>query len=73
MNHENPRRERELETKKDSAVERLRSCGKVIVALSGGVDSAVLLALAVEALGRDGVLAVTGVRRHGCLAVAGSR
>lgn len=32
----------------------------MVVALSGGVDSAVLLALATEALGRDGVLAVTG-------------
>jgi uncharacterized protein len=32
----------------------------VVVALSGGVDSAVLLALAVEALGPERVLAVTG-------------
>lgn len=32
----------------------------MIVALSGGVDSAVLLSLALEALGREGVLAVTG-------------
>lgn len=32
----------------------------MLVAFSGGVDSAVLLALAVEALGRDRVLAVTG-------------
>jgi len=31
-----------------------------MVALSGGVDSAVLLALAVDALGAEGVLAVTG-------------
>lgn len=34
--------------------------GRVLVALSGGVDSAVLLALAVEALGAERVLAATG-------------
>jgi uncharacterized protein len=49
-----------LEAKKSIAVERLRDCGSVLVALSGGVDSAVLLALAVEALGTDRVLAATG-------------
>jgi len=43
------------------AVERLAGCDGVVVALSGGVDSAVLLALAVEALGPDRVLAATGV------------
>jgi uncharacterized protein len=50
-----------LKTKKTLAIERLRACEKVVVALSGGVDSAVLLALAAEALGPDRVLAVTGV------------
>ncbi len=43
------------------AVESIRArAGRLVVALSGGVDSAVLTALAVEALGRDRVLAVTG-------------
>ena len=41
-------------------MEILSGCSSVVVALSGGVDSAVLLALAVEALGPDRVLAVTG-------------
>lgn len=49
-----------LAAKKESAVGRLRAARRVLVALSGGVDSAVLLALAVEAVGVDGVLAVTG-------------
>ena len=43
------------------AIARLAGCDGVVVALSGGVDSAVLLALAVEALGPDRVLAATGV------------
>ena len=38
----------------------LRNHRRVLVALSGGVDSAVLLGIAREALGVDGVLAVTG-------------
>jgi uncharacterized protein len=50
----------ELERKRSTAVERLREAGGVVVALSGGVDSAVLLLLALEALGRDRVLAVSG-------------
>lgn len=37
----------------------LRSCGTVAVALSGGIDSAVLLMAAVRALGKRNVIAVT--------------
>ena len=49
-----------LAAKKEHVLESLRAVPRVLVALSGGVDSAVLLALAVEALGPDRVLAVTG-------------
>ncbi|MDX1389740.1 MAG: ATP-dependent sacrificial sulfur transferase LarE [Acidobacteriota bacterium] len=49
-----------LQSKKDRALTILRREGSVVVALSGGVDSAVLLALAVEALGAGRVLAITG-------------
>jgi uncharacterized protein len=49
-----------LEIKKSKAISILRECESLIVALSGGVDSAVLLSLAVEALGERRVLAVTG-------------
>jgi len=50
-----------LKSKKNQIIKGLRECGSVLVAFSGGVDSAVLLALAIEALGADRVLAVTGV------------
>jgi uncharacterized protein len=49
-----------LAAKREFAVTRLREAGRILVALSGGVDSAVLLALAIEAVGPDRVLAVTG-------------
>jgi uncharacterized protein len=50
----------DLAEKRRAALGRFEGCRSVLVALSGGVDSAVLLFLALEALGRDRVLAVTG-------------
>jgi uncharacterized protein len=44
-----------LQAKREQVVERLRSLGSVLVAYSGGVDSALLLALAREALGERAV------------------
>lgn len=46
--------------KKERAISLLREHRTVLVALSGGVDSAALLAVACEALGPEQVLAVTG-------------
>jgi uncharacterized protein len=46
--------------KKQHAISLLRKHRGVLVALSGGVDSAVLLAIACEAVGPGSVLAVTG-------------
>jgi len=46
--------------KKRRAISLLREHRAVLIALSGGVDSATLLAMACEALGSENVLAVTG-------------
>jgi uncharacterized protein len=48
-----------LRAKYDELLRTLRGYGKVAVAFSGGVDSTFLLHAAEEALGKDGVIAVT--------------
>ncbi|MDP6633901.1 MAG: ATP-dependent sacrificial sulfur transferase LarE [Phycisphaerae bacterium] len=53
--------EPELQAKLSACLEHLRSLGRVVVAYSGGVDSTLLLALAVRALGSDNVLAAVGI------------
>jgi uncharacterized protein len=53
--------EQQLDSRLASLDRRLRSLGSVLVAFSGGADSAFLLAAAVRALGPDEVVAATAV------------
>ena len=50
-----------LDVRLDALAARLRDLGSVLVAFSGGADSAFLLAAAVRALGPDAVVAATAV------------
>jgi pyridinium-3,5-biscarboxylic acid mononucleotide sulfurtransferase len=50
----------QLREKEHSLVQWLRAQGSLLVGFSGGVDSAYLACVALEALGTDGVLAVIG-------------
>ncbi|MDP7287958.1 MAG: ATP-dependent sacrificial sulfur transferase LarE [Phycisphaerae bacterium] len=61
INNEFSGLEPELQSKLAACMEHLRTLGRVVVAYSGGVDSTLLLALAVRALGSDNVLAAVGI------------
>ena len=50
-----------LDTKVDSLRDELRRLERVVVAFSGGADSAFLAAVAADTLGTDSTLAVTAV------------
>jgi pyridinium-3,5-biscarboxylic acid mononucleotide sulfurtransferase len=49
-----------LENKRGVLLSRLKGLGKVVIGFSGGVDSSLILKVAIEALGPDNVWAVTG-------------
>ncbi len=51
--------ERKLQEKVERVNQAFRSAGSALVAFSGGVDSALVLKLAIDVLGRERVLAVT--------------
>ncbi|MCH7873183.1 MAG: ATP-dependent sacrificial sulfur transferase LarE, partial [Planctomycetes bacterium] len=51
--------EQKLQEKVESVNQAFRSAGSALVAFSGGVDSALVLKLAIDVLGRERVLAVT--------------
>lgn len=51
----------DLQNKRDRLYARLREFDRIAIAFSGGVDSTYALFAAVDALGADNVLAVTGV------------
>ncbi len=51
----------ELQNKERTLHDVLRDCGSVVIGFSGGVDSAYLCRAALDALGRERVLAVTGL------------
>ncbi len=53
--------EQPLQHKYDNLQKVLQDLGSVVVAFSGGVDSTLVLKVAVDALGAENVLAVTGV------------
>jgi len=53
----------DTEAKLAACVEMIRAMGRVVVAFSAGADSTLLLALAVQALGLENVLAAVGVSR----------
>ncbi len=50
-----------LEALEEALLARIRPLGRVVVAFSGGIDSTLVLAAAVRALGRENVVGVIGV------------